>query len=209
MLSLLLFMSADAEPAEWGSESYLRPQAGLSSWAGDAGGTGTAVNLGANAGMYYWQNESRSPILQGQARINGLKVFGGGVSGTDLRVGNFIGPSWSILMLQTGPDLYWNEYQWGTTTLDPTLGLGWPLVASTGLNAVSVYAGVEPAWFLSSQRPSVSWDGQPMPGIGDEFTYSVGGALTAAAMRLSFNYRYTLTAFGAQTGLGFGLKIGG
>ncbi|MFT5679347.1 MAG: hypothetical protein ACI8RZ_000251 [Myxococcota bacterium] len=208
MLTLVLVLSAIAEEASWASEAYLRPQGGVSAWAGTGGGTSTALNVGAVAGMYYWQNESRSPILQGQARASGAKVFGSGVTGTDLHIGNFIGPSWSSLMLQTGPDFFWNEYQFGATTLAPTLGLGWPLTASTGLGAVSVNAGVEPAWFISSQRPSVDWDSQSVPGFGDEFTYTVGGGVSIDPARLSLSYRYTVTAFGAQKGLGVGLKIG-
>jgi hypothetical protein len=208
MLTLLFVINANAKEPSWGSEPYLRPQAGLSAWAGSGGGTSTALNLGAVGGMYYWQNASRSPILQGQARASGVKVFGSGVSGTDVHVGNFIGPSWSSLMLQTGPDVFWNEYQWGATELAPTLGLGWPLVASTGLGALEISAGVEPAWFISSQRPSVDWSEASVPGFGDEFTYTAGGGVSLDPMRLSVSYRYTVTAFGAQKGLGVGLKRG-
>lgn len=208
MLTLMLVISAKAEDPGWGSETYLRPQAGVSAWAGSGGGTSTAANVGAVGGMYYWQNESRSPIIQGQARARGTKVFGSGVTGTDIHVGNFIGPSWSSLMLQTGPDVFWNEYQFGATTLAPTLGLGWPLMASTGLGSVSVSAGVEPAWFISSDRPSVDWSSQSVPGFGDEFTYTAGAGVSIDPARLSLSYRHTVTAFGAQKGLGVGLKIG-
>ena len=112
-------------------------------------------------------------------------------------------------MLQTGPDFFWNEYQWGATELAPTAGVGWPLSAATGLGVVSLNAGVEPAWFISSDRPSVEWSDQTLPGFGDEFTYTAGAAVSLDPMRLSIGYRYTLTAFGAQKGLGVGLKIGG
>ncbi len=208
MLTLMLVLSAMAGDQSWGTESYLRPQGGLSAWAGSSGGATTALNVGAVGGMYYWQNASRAPIIQGQARALGAKVFGSGVSGTDIHVGNFIGPSWSALMLQTGPDVFWNEYQFGATTLAPTLGLGWPLMASTGLEAVSLSAGIEPAWFISSERPSVDWSSQSLPGFGDEFTYSVGAGISVSPARLSLSYRHTITAFGAQKGLGVGLKLG-
>jgi len=209
MLNLLLVLNAEAQDETWGTEPYLRPQAGLSAWAGASGATSTALNLGAVGGLYYWQNESRSPIVQGQARARGLKVFGNGVSGTDIRVGNFVGPSWSSLMVQTGPDIFWNEYQWGATELAPTVGVGLPLVASTGLGPISINAGIEPAWFIVSERPSVDWDTESMTGFGDEFTYSAGGGVNIDPMRLTVNYRYTVTAFGGQKGLGVGLKIGG
>ena len=209
LLTLLLAPSAQADENRWGSEPYLRPQAGLSAWAGSGGGASTAVNLGAVGGLYYWQEQASSPLLQGQARVRGLKVVGSGVSGTDVRIGNFIGPSWSVLLLQTGPDVFWNEYQWGATELAPTLGVGWPLTAATGLGMLSVNAGVEPAWFISSARPSVDWDSESVPGIGDEFTYAVGGGLSLDVLRLSLSYRHTITAFGAQKGLGVGVKVGG
>ena len=209
LLTSLLTNTAQAEGPRWGSEPYLRPQAGLSAWAGASGSTSSAVNLGAVGGLYYWQEQTRSPLLQGQARLRGLKVFGSGVSGTDVRIGNFIGPSWSVLLLQTGPDVFWNEYQWGATDLAPSLGVGWPLTAATGLGVMSLNAGIEPAWFISSARPSVDWSSQSAPGFGDEFTYAVGGGLALDAMRVSLSYRHTITAFGAQKGLGVGLKIGG
>ena len=71
MLTLMLVLSAMAEEQSWGSESYLRPQGGVSAWAGSSGGTSTALSVGAVGGMYYWQNASRSPIIQGQARAQG------------------------------------------------------------------------------------------------------------------------------------------
>ena len=81
-------------------------------------------------------------------------------------------------------------------------------MASSGLGAVSVSAGVEPAWFISSERPSVDWSSQSLPGLGDEFTYSVGAGVSIEPARLSLSYRHTVTAFGAQKGLGVGLKLG-
>ncbi len=204
----LLSAAALAGSPTWEVEPFLRPEAGLSVWAGSSGST-TAISLGAVGGANYWQSGKPLPLLQGTARVRGAKVFGSGASGTDVRVGNFIGPAWKSVVIQTGPDVFWSEYQWGLTTLEPALGLAWPARVGTGLGPLSVTVGVEPAWFLSSERAAVDWSAQSLPGFGDELTYMSSVTLSLDPVRFSLSYTRTITAAGAQQGIGVGLKLSG
>ena len=189
MWSLLLLMAAaSAAPAApvsksaaattpqtpaWETKLFAQPVVGGTVFS-SGGSTTTAVSLGAEAGLRYWQTRRKTPRWRGVARVAGAYVLSSGdSSGMDVRVGNFIGPAWKSVGLSTGPDLFWNRYQYGSIELDPTLGLAWPLTATAWTQAFDVWAGVEPAWLSNADR-RVDWSTQDVPGFGHEFTYRAG-----------------------------------
>ncbi|MFT4980137.1 MAG: hypothetical protein ACI8S6_006049 [Myxococcota bacterium] len=208
MLTMIVLSSVGlAEQSEdWGTQPFLRPQAGLSSWSSSSGQTSTALNLGAQAGLRFWQKQQKRPRIQGLTRAAGTYLLSG-ATGIDLRVGAFAGPAWDKIRLQTGPDLYWNQYNWGGETLPSTLGLAWPVQAMTTVKGVSLTAGVQPAFFLQSERASVDWSQESIPGIGDECTYFAAAGLSLSSLRLNVSLSQTVTAYGSQRGIGFGVRL--
>lgn len=209
MLALLAASAAWAAPEnpDWDVKPFLRPEAGLSSWSSGQGSQ-TAVFLGAQAGLNVRQKTRQKPFIQGQTRIRGAQTFGTGASGTDIRLGAFAGPSWGIFRLQAGPDVFWNRFTWGDIELAPTTGVAVPVMALAGLKVVALSAGVEPAFFLSSDRPGVDWSEVDGFGFGDEFTYFAAAGIDVVAARVNVSYSRTQTAFGAQQGIGVGLRLG-
>lgn len=191
----------------WAFNPFFKPEAGASAWTSSSGATSTALSLGAQAGLAFWQTQRKRPRIEGLTRVRGAQLFGSGATGTDLRLGAFAGPAWGKIRLQTGPDVYWNRYQWGTVTLDPTTGLAWPLQATADIEVLKVTAGIEPSFFLSSSRPSVDWDTQEFPGFGDEFTWFLGGTVGTKVAGINVTYAQTFTAFGVQRGFGVGLRV--
>lgn len=190
----------------WETKLYAQPLVGGSAFS--SGGTvTTAVSLGAEAGLRYWQTRRKTPRWRGVARIAGNYVLASGdSSGMEARLGNFIGPAWKSVGLQTGPDLFWNQYQYGAIELDPTVGLAWPLTATAWTQAFDVWAGVEPAW-LSNPDRRVDWSTQDVPGFGHEFTYRGGLGLDFGKVGLSLGYSYRITAGGGQHGLSAGIQL--
>ena len=223
VLSLLLLLAPSAARAQaddgagpggntqedWKFRPFFKPEGGLSAWTSSSGQTSTAVSLGAQAGLYFWQTQRKRPRIEGLTRARGVQLFGSGATGTELRLGAFAGPAWGKVRLQTGPDIYWDRYQWGAVTLAPTTGLAWPVQATASLSALTLLAGVEPSFFLRSERPSVDWDTQDGFGFGDEFTWFVGGNVGTNVAGLNVTYSQTTTAFGVQRGFGVGVRVRG
>ncbi|MEL6342351.1 MAG: hypothetical protein AAFV53_04415 [Myxococcota bacterium] len=201
---------APNQPRPWEMEPFFRPQAGLSSWASASGNRRTALNVGAIAGSYFYQDRPNLPIIMGLGRVQAswLAFGGADISGSDVRVGVFAGPAWDRIRLRTGPDIYRDVYQWGLTTLAPTVGLSWPLSVSTGLGPIGLDAGIEPAFFLASDRPSVDWSQQDGFGFGDEFSYFIAGAIRGDGVNLGLSYSQTTTAFGVARGVGVNASLG-
>lgn len=200
-----LSLAQAQDTGSWGTKPFIRPEAGISSWS-SGGTTATAVDLGAQAGVRFWQKKADDPSIQGLTRVRGSYLLGT-ASGVDVRVGAFAGPAWKNIRLQTGPDVYWNRYDWGAVELDPTLGLAWPVQAFSRLGPLGLTIGAQPSFFLSSDRRSVDWSEQSVPGIGDECTYFATAAIQAASLRLSISLTQTITAYGTQRGLGVGFRL--
>jgi hypothetical protein len=190
---------------DWRYQPFFRPQAGLSAWSGEAGTT-TALNLGAQAGVRFKHKDRQNPGIQGVARARGTYLVSS-AQGIDVRTGVFAGPAWERLRLQTGPDLFWNTYDWGFVELEPTLGLAWPVLALTNLGGVALSAGLQPSVFLRSDRASVDWSEQSVPGFGDEMTYFGSAGVALGSLRVNLSLSLTVTAYGMDRGLGFGIRI--
>lgn len=194
-----------AQPA-WETKLFFEPQLGGFAYVG-SGGTTTGVSVGAQAGLRYWQTRRERPRWRGEARVAGAYVLStGDTSGMDFRVGNFIGPYWKHFGVETGPDVFWNQYEFGATRLDGSLGLAWPLTAKAWTDDLSAWAGVEPAW-LADETRRVDWSEATLPGFGHEFTYRAGVGATLGGLSLSLGYSYKITAGGDQHGLSVGVNI--
>lgn len=194
-----------AEP-EWKKEVYAAPSAGLTTW-NDGTTTSTAASVGAEAGVHYWQVHKPLPRWQGTTRVAGDYIMGSNnVSGYDVRLGSFIGPSWKYAGIQFGPDVYHNQYRYGTTELPPTTGVSVPVTATGWFDPVTVYAGIAPSWFLSSERESVNWGEADSLGFGDEFSIRAGASLRVDKLRVGVDFVRTETAYGTQQG--YGLNMG-
>ncbi len=195
-------------PSKWETRTYLRPRGGLS-MVSTGNGTSSALSLGAQAGLRYWETGRDLPRLMGNARVQGDYLVGSNdVSGMEIRVGNFIGPRWKFVGIQTGPDVFWSQYTYGSLSLDPTLGLGWPVLAFADLDVLSLYGGVEPAFYFNPDRARVDWSTEDAFGFGHEFSYMAGASLNGGGVRLNFGWVYRITAIGAQQGLSLGVRVG-
>jgi hypothetical protein len=174
----------------------------------DGGSTSSAASLGAQAGLNYFQKRKANELqFSGTARIAGAYMIGSGSSGYDVRIGNFFGPKFSIIGLQTGPDIFQNQFTFGDTTLAPTLGMDWPLITTLYLGPIDLYGGLQPTAFFSGNRPGVNWSQESAFGFGSEFTWLAGASLDAGPIGLSVTYTRRITAFGPQQGFGLGIRL--
>ncbi len=207
MLSLLLAsLTALAAPKSWQVDPYVLPRVGGFVFT-DGNRTVSGASLGAEAGLRYNQLNRPLPRWRGVARVAGDYVLTtSDASGMEARVGNLLGPFWKHVGAQTGPDLFWNQYTLGSQTLDPTLGLAWPVIGRAWNKSLSAYGGVEPAWLSNADR-RVDWSSEPVPGFGHEFTWLGGVGFTVGDLGLSVGYRYRITAAGGQHGLSAGVSI--
>ena len=187
---------------------YFRPEGGASAWSSTSGSTLIGISLGAQGGAYFWQKTGDRPRVEGLGRVRAAKLFGTGVNGTALSGGVFAGPGWKRLQATIGPDVFWNQYTWGSVELSPTLGVATPIQLSAQVTGLSLVGGVEPRFFISSDRPSVNWDTQDFNGIGDEFSWFVGGVLGGRGASLNVSYSQTFTAYGIQRGFGVAMRVG-
>lgn len=193
---------------QWDSSFYLRPRAGGAIYS-SGGQTHSAISLGAQAGLRYTERKARDPRLFGHARVLGDYLTGSNdVSGLELRLGNFIGPWYGIVGAQTGPDVFWSRYRWGAVTLDPTLGLAWPVMGFVDIDVLQLFGGVEPAFYFNPDRARVDWSQTDAFGFGHEFTYMAGAALGSGGLQLSATWSYRITAFGPQQGIAVGFRLG-
>ena len=198
----------DTKGPGWESKLYAEPRLGGFMFT-SGGQTSTGVSIGAEAGLRYWQVRHPRPVLRGVTRVAGDYVLTtSAASGMELRLGSFLGPYWKYAGIQTGPDLFWNKFSFGSVDLDPTVGVAWPLTvgAWTGQQELSVYGGVEPAWLTNPDR-RVDWSEQSVPGFGHEFTYRAGVGAQVGGLALSAGYSYRITAGGGQHGLSVGVGL--
>lgn len=196
-----------AKQPEWRTRPYLQPIGGASSFS-DGQTTTSSVYVGGQAGLMYRQVHKPFPRLKGNARLQGAYSFNSNdVRGIDLRIGNFLGPQWKHVGIQTGPDLFRSSYQYGDVTLAPTGGLAWPAIVTGRMKQVSVYGGAEPAWYLGDARPGVDWSKTDSVGLGDEFSWLAGAGLSLGKVRVGIDYRRRTTAFGTDSVIGANVSM--
>lgn len=205
---------ANKKGGRWGQDFYARPSLGGSSYTSNDGTTSTAVALGGEAGVRYWQLKNKSPIYAGRTRaLAHYIVSSGNATGMEVKVGSFMGPQWlgkggTYFGLSSGLDVFWNRYSYGDITLDPTVGVGVPFKAVTGMKIVGVYAGFEPAWIDNADR-RVDWSQQELFGFGHQFSTFMGGQVNLGPSSIGVGYTRTITAYGVQEGYGISMNLRG
>jgi len=199
------------EAVAWDKKPFVLPVAGASVFTGAGGEPAVSIGLGAQAGLRYWQ-EKEDPFLTGMSRVRGEYLFGGGLQGPEVRVGSFMGPWWKFVGVQTGPDLFWEKYSFTVDdakySLDPTVGMSWPVIAQIKVAVLTVYGGLEPAFYFASDElvPEVDWSEEDRFGFGREFTYQTGATLDLQAISLGVSYSITTSGYGEQSGIGFSIR---
>jgi hypothetical protein len=183
---------ANKKGGRWGQDFYARPSLGGSTYTSNDGTTSTAVALGGEAGVRYWQLKNKSPIYAGRTRaLAHYIVSSGNATGMEVKVGSFMGPQWlgkggTYFGLSSGLDVFWNRYSYGDINLDPTVGVGVPFKAVTGMKIVGVYAG-----------------------FGHQFSTFMGGQVNLGPSSFGVGYTRTITAYGVQEGYGISMNLRG
>jgi hypothetical protein len=200
--------------SEWGQDFYARPSLGASTYTVTGGTPITAVALGGEVGVRYWQRKRSNPIYAGRTRaVAHYIVSSGNATGMEVKLGSFMGPQWlgrggTYFGLSSGLDVFWNKYEFGDVELDGTLGVGVPVKAFTGVKMVGVFAGFEPAWVDNEER-QVNWSKQQAFGFGHQFSTFMGGQVNLGGMSVGVSYTRTITAYGVQQGYGISMNLRG
>ncbi len=168
---------------------------------------GGVAAVGASAKLPFWQETPEKLRWGGYARAQGQLLIGTTdlYSGYATRLGVFAGPRYAPLSLDVGPDFFYANYLVSGIDSAPFSGVGLPATATFAVKGLGLYAGVEPAWYVSGNWPSVDWDSEEMFGFGDEFTYLVGGSVATGGLALGLGYSYRITGYGVQRGISIGL----
>jgi hypothetical protein len=190
---------------------YARPAMGANVFTPEEGEPVTVVSVGGVAGINYWQTGRKHPKLRGNARAAVDYVMGASdLSGYQVRVGNFTGPLWKTVGFTLGPDLFYSQYQFGATELPAAGGVGVPVTVDAYLDNVSLFAGVEPAWYVIGDRPGRDWsDAEGAPGFGNEFAYFAGVGLQLGGWNVGASWRHSMTAYGEQNSYGASASFDG
>jgi hypothetical protein len=191
----------------WDVDWYVAPSAGVNV-IGTGTGTTTVFSVGGEAGLNHFYRTGDLPEWGGHSRVAVQQQISTGGTGTDVRVGSFMGPHWEHFGIEAGPDLFWNRWMVGGFNLDPTFGVDVPITATARLDPLTAYAGVAPAW-LSNPDRRVDWSKQPVPGFGHEFTYFAGASLRIDKANVGLTYQYRITTAGPQQTIAFNADIAG
>lgn len=188
---------------KWGIQPWIRPAGGASSW-NDGETTTTAVSIGGNAGIDYWERGRKFPRLRGQARVGGSYITAGtNATGYEVRVGNFLGPAWKHVGLSFGPDVFYNQWTYAGTQLPATTGIATPLVVNGNIEILDGYIGAEPAWYVSGNRQKTDWQQADGVGFGHEFAWLAGLGVRIEGLHVGVHGRRQINAYGVQNSVGF------
>jgi hypothetical protein len=130
----------------------------------------------------------------------------GDAQGMDLRLGSFLGPSWRFLLLQAGPDVFWNRWEFGGHVLDPTVGVGLPITATVPVGPLTLLAGMEPSW-LANEARRVDWSTVDEFGFGHEFSSLLGIGLRVDSFGIFAGYTRRVVRDGVQQGISLGMNV--
>jgi len=194
--------------ADWKNRFYARPLISASTFSDNAGNNTTAVGLGLEGGIRYWQVNKPNPRLRGRTRATAQYIVASESNGMEVKLGSFMGPAWKYFGLESGLDISWDKYEWNGQTMEATMGYGIPLIATTGVSIVTVYGGFQPT-FLSNPERRVNWSETDEFGFGHQFSTFAGIALAIDDMNLGLGYTRTVTALGLQQGYGITLGFRG
>jgi hypothetical protein len=191
----------------WKNELFARPVLGGSTYTSTDGETTSALGLGGEGGIRYWEVRKPYPRLQGRTRLHAQYLISSGAAeGMEVKVGSFMGPTWKYIGLSSGLDVFWNRWVWNDVPLEPTVGIGVPAIVTLGVDRVGVYGGVEPAYIFNEDR-RVDWSKTDEFGFGHQFTVMTGVHLRIDKIVVGAGYSRTVTVNGVQQGYGLSLNF--
>ena len=196
------------QKAAWKKKFYARPALSGSSFTSLDGTTTSALGVGGEGGLRYWEIGKPFPRLRGRTRATLKYVMATNATGVEAKVGSFMGPWWKYFGVESGLDVSWDRYEWNGIQLDPTMGYGIPIIATTGVDFISVYGGFQPT-FLSTPERRVDWSETDEFGFGHQFSTFTGVHITIDDMSVGVGYSRTVTAFGVQQGYNLSLNLRG
>lgn len=186
----------------WSYKPYWDP-VGSASLYGGSGNQILAWNLGLQGGLNYWDSET---LLAGRTRAQVMGTFIGGLAGTDLRIGSFMGPQEKMWSLMSGLDVFRNGFTSSRVALPFSWGVELPVVFTFGPPEVAFLAGVSTAWLAEPSR-RVNWEESPDFGFGHEFGWRAGVALSVGGLNVSGFYSKRSTTRGPVQGFGFNIGL--
>ena len=143
----------------------------------------SAFLLGGEAGWVY-----RFSGMQGRTRVAGSGVVQADkASGYDLRAGTFLGPKGKQGSVETGLDVYYSTWSWGTDTLPEAVGVEIPVKLSGTLGNFGVFGGVAGGWTNAPKRQA-SWD---LPFHEGEAFAGLSGTFEGFDFTAKYSYRVT------------------
>ncbi|MED5373632.1 MAG: hypothetical protein VX899_21625 [Myxococcota bacterium] len=168
---------------------------------GGVGNQTLAFNLGLEAGVAYADTET---ILAGKTRARAQGIFVGGLAGSDLRVGSFIGPQKDLWSVMGGVDVFRNGFNGTRTQLPMSWGVEFPVVATFGPPEVAFLFGASTAWLAEPSR-RVDWSTIDTFGFGHEFAWQAGVAVYINGFHVAGAYSRRQTTRGPVQGFGFSI----
>lgn len=196
--------ASNKQQSAWRTEPYLEPAAGVRLYSQN-GESNAVATLGGQAGMLYrgparpvpqWRGDARvqAEFLAGAASADGIDTS----QSMELRAGNFIGPHWKVVGVESGLDLLWNQWTYGGQELAPSWGVEVPLFLRLHQKGLTGYLGVAAA-YMDTESRRVDWSEQSVPGFGHEFAYLAGAGGRVAGVNLGLQAEYRVTAAGPIT----------
>ena len=186
----------------WDTEPYLEVGGGGQVF-GVNGNTHNAWVVHGEAGYEYeYVKKGQWPRWGGATRVGGQYIVQAeNAEGMDLRVGTFFGPRWKSAGLQVGPDLFYDTWTYGNTTIPEAYGVEIPLTLHLDLGQVRVFGGGSGA-FTNNPNRARDWD---LPFHEASAFAGLGGTIEGFDVEASYTYR--MTAAGEQQTIVLGARV--
>lgn len=164
---------------KWKVKPYVEPGGGVLINGSDLSGT-----AGVDAGFKYWRKKWAGNLYAG-----GSYTLGDGSSGYDVHVGDETGARLKYWGATIGVIGAYNGYTFNDgTTIAPAISGSLPVKVIVGPKKYHIAVGIAPA-LTSDKSRHVDWSRTDAIGFGDEFSWSVAGAVKFK----SFSAKVTFT----------------
>ena len=192
-----------------------RPQLGVTSLTvGDE--TKMGGHLGLNLGYKKFSGLKLTKIGF-YSRTRGLFLpTVGETFALDTRLGCFVGIKVSAFVIETGVDVLYHSISASGLTLpddnfgSASLGIGVPVQALFITDQLKLKAGVQPIWYLASDRQYVDWSSQstgiPLDDLGEGLGHELAWTVGASVGLIGLSYTQHEMAGGTQRVISLGLQ---
>jgi len=160
----------------------LRPQMGLTTLSGN-GETYAGYHAGLHVG-YHKYYRLKLANIGGYTRTRALLLPTlGEVTGSEMRLGSFVGIKLTAVEIETGLDVLRHTMTVRDESLnfDSDVGLAVPVKALLVFDDLKIKAGVEPRVYLGNNRTPIDWAEQsfetPISNVIHEFSWNVGARI--------------------------------